>query len=76
MNIICGKRKPPGDRWEIKDSDGVFESLTDALNQVYLKFGVTNFNVDAKEGTIQIDDGVEEPAPPPKIWDLYGEKDG
>ena len=69
MNIICGKRKPPGDRWEIKDSDGVFESLTDALNQVYL-------NVDAKEGTIQIDDGVEEPAPPPKIWDLYGEKDG
>ena len=27
-------------------------------------------------GEISIDDGKEAPKPPPKTWDLYGEKSG
>ena len=54
----------------------VFESLTECLNQIYLVKGVTNFEVDAGVGEILIDDGIEAPKAPPKIWDLYGEKNG
>ena len=34
------------------------------------------FDVDAGAGEISIDDGKEAPKPPPKVWDLYGEKSG
>ena len=34
----------------------------------------TKFDVDASAGKISIDDGKEAPKPPPKVWDLYGER--
>jgi len=74
MKVTYAKRLPPGDRWQINNE--IFESLTDCLNQIFLERGITYFEVDAKSGEIHIDDGVAEPKPPPKMWDLYGEKGG
>ena len=73
MKVVYAKRFPPGDRWKI-DND-VFESLTECLNQIFLTKGITQFEVDAGIGEISIDDGEEAPKPPPKTWDLYGERD-
>jgi len=74
MKVTCAKRLPPGDRWQMGNE--IYESLTECLNQKYLVKGVTNFEVDAGVGEILIDDGIEAPKAPPKIWDLYGEKNG
>ena len=74
MKVIYAKRVPPGDRWQIGNE--LFESLTECLNQIFLTEGVTKFDVDAGNGEIFIDAGKEAPTPPPKTWDLYGERDG
>ncbi len=74
MKVTCAKRLPPGDRWQMGNE--IYESLAECLNQIYLVKGVTNFEVDAGVGEILIDDGIEAPKAPPKIWDLYGEKNG
>lgn len=72
MKVVYAKRLPPGDRWEINND--IFESLTECLNQIFLIEGVSKFDVDAANGEVLIDDGKEAPKPPPKTWDLYGEK--
>ena len=72
MKVTYAKRLPPGDRWQIEND--VFESLTECLNQIYLNEGITNFEVNAGDGEILIDDGKEAPKQPPKTWDLYGER--
>ena len=72
MKVVYAKRVPPGDRWQIGNE--LFESLTECLNSIFLKEGTTYFEVDAGTGEIFIDDGKEAPKPPPKVWDLYGEK--
>ena len=72
MKVTYAKRLPPGDRWQIENE--IFESLTDCLNQIFLREKTTIFEVDAKAGEIHIDDGREAPKPPPKMWDLYGER--
>ena len=72
MKVMYAKRVPPGDRWKIEND--VYDSLTECLNQIFLTEGVTTFEVDAGKGEIFIDDGKEPPKAPPKMWDLYGEK--
>ena len=72
MKVAYAKRVPPGDRWQVGNE--LFESLTECLNQIFLKESVTHFEVEAKIGVISIDDGKEAPKPPPKTWDLYGER--
>ena len=74
MKVTYAKRVPPGDRWQINND--IYESLTVCLNQIFLYEGVSKFEVDASVGEIVIDDGKEAPKPPPKTWDLYGERDG
>ena len=72
--MVVAKRVPPGDRWSLVDKEiEVFESITDALNQIYLRYKTTLFEIDAREGTISIDDGVPI-VEPIKTFDLYGEK--
>ena len=74
MDMVVAKRVPPGDRWSLVDKENeVFESFTDALNQIYLRYKTTLFEIDAREGTISIDDGVPI-VEPIKTFDLYGEK--
>ena len=72
MKVAYAKRIPPGDRWQIENE--LFESLTECLNQIFLRENATYFEVDASVGEIFIDDGKEPPKAPPKTWDLYGER--
>jgi len=72
MKVAYARRIPPGDRWQI--GDDLFESLTDCLNEIFLRENITYFDVDAGSGEIFIDDGKAAPKAPPKMWDLYGEK--
>jgi len=72
MKVAYAKRLPPGDRWQIGNE--IFESLTECLNMIFLKEGVTNFEVNAGVGEVLIDDGKAPPKAPPKTWDLYGER--
>ena len=52
MKVTYAKRLPPGDRWQIENE--IFESLTDCLNQIFLRENTTIFEVDAKAGEIHI----------------------
>ena len=65
MKTLVGNRIPPGDRWSLidDDSDIVYGSLTDCLNQVFIVHQATQFFIDAKKGEIYIEDGVEKPQP-------------
>ena len=72
MKVVYAKRVPPGDRWQIDNE--LFESLTECLNEIFMREQATKFDVDAGVGEISIDDGKEAPKPPPKVWDLYGER--
>ena len=39
MLKVIGHRLPPGDRWQLETVDGhVYNSLTEALNEVYKQF--------------------------------------
>ena len=75
MKTLVGNRIPPGDRWSLidDDSDIVYGSLTDCLNQVFIVHQATQFFIDAKKGEIYIEDGVEKPQPVMK-YSLYGEE--
>ena len=75
MKTLVGNRMPPGDRWSLidDDSDIVYGSLTDCLNQVFIVHQATQFFIDAKKGEIYIEDGVEKPQPIKK-FSLYGEE--
>ena len=76
VKVKVAKRVPPGDRWSPLDNETVIlDSLTDVLEYVYQKEGVTQFFMDAREGftyIIQQEEKVIEPEPT-KTWSLYGE---
>ena len=65
MKTLVANRVPPGDRWAIieDESDIVFGSLTDCLNQIHIVHQATQFYLDAVAGTVSIDDGVPVVAP-------------
>ena len=75
MKKLVANRVPPGDRSVMIDyqSDNIYGSVTDCLNQVYLVHEITKFFIDAKKGEIYIEDGVEKPQPIKK-YTLYGEE--
>ena len=51
MKELVAERVPPGDRWALinEDSDIVFGSLTDCLNQIFVVHKATQFFIDAKK---------------------------
>ena len=73
MKELVANRVPPGDRWALleDESDIVFGSLTDCLNQIFVVHQGTQFYIDAKKGEVYI--GVEKPQPVKK-YSLYGEE--
>ena len=75
MKELVASRIPPGDRWALieNESDIVYGSLTDCLNQIYVVHKATQFVIDAKKGEVYIEDGVEKP-PTVKKFSLYGEE--
>ena len=76
-NELIATRVPPGDRWMPLDNETVvLESLTDVLEYIYQKEGVTQFFMDAREGLTYIIEKEEKiiEKEPPKKWSLYGEE--
>ena len=75
MKELVAQRVPPGDRWALIDeeSDILFGSLTDCLNQIFMVRQATQFFIDAKKGDVYIEDGTEKPQPIKK-FSLYGEE--
>ena len=75
MKQLVANRVPPGDKWTLTedDSDIVYGSLTDCLNQIFMVHKATQFYIDAKKGEVYIEDGVEKPQPVKK-YSLYGEE--
>ena len=77
VKVKVAKRVPPGDRWTPLDNETVIlDSLTDVLEYVYQKEGITQFYMDAREGytyIIETEEKVVEPEPTKK-WSLYGEE--
>ena len=75
MKELVAQRVPPGDRWvlEEEESDVIYGSLTDCLNQIFMIHQATQFFIDAKIGEVYIEDGVEKPQPVKK-YSLYGEE--
>ena len=75
MKQLVANRVPPGDKWALleDDSEIVYGSLTDCINQVYLVHQSHQFLIDAKKGEVYIEDGVEKPQPIKK-YSLYGEE--
>ena len=50
IKVKVAKRVPPGDRWSPLDNETVIlDSLTDVLEYVYQKQGITQFYMDARE---------------------------
>ena len=75
MKELKATRVPPGDRWAIIDDDEerVYGSLTELLNAIFVKTGMTQFYMDAKKGEVHIEDGKAKPEPIKK-YSLYGEE--
>ena len=77
IKVKVAKRVPPGDRWSPLDNETVIlDSLTDVLEYVYQKKGITQFYMDAREGytyVIETEEKVIEPEPTKK-WSLYEKK--
>ncbi len=75
MKELVAERTPPGDRWILleSESDIVYGSLTDCLNQIFVLHKATQFYVDSKAGKVYIEDGVDKPQPIKK-FSLYGEE--
>ena len=73
--LVVMRRYPPGDRWVIPpDNLTIFNSLTEALEELFQRTGTTEFFVSAKEGTISVivteEVKVEKPI---QKYSLYGE---
>ena len=75
MKELVVTRVPPGDKWALlnDESDIVYGSLTDCLNQIFMVHEAKQFFIDAKKGEGYIEDGVEKPQPVKK-YRLYGEE--
>ena len=65
MKELVATRVPPGDKWALlnDESDIVYGSLTDCLNQIFMVHEATQFFIDAKKGEVYIEDGGEKPQP-------------
>ena len=75
MKELVAERIPPGDRWAMieSDSDIVYGSLTDCLNQVFVVHQATQFFIDAKKGEVYIEEDGVETKKEIKKYSLYGE---
>ena len=72
MKQLCLRRLPPGDRWTDTEDDVVSDNLTDALNHVFKREGVTNFTIQAASGEVYMLTDEKEPEVI-KSYGLYGE---
>jgi hypothetical protein len=69
------KRVPPGDRWQSQDGKSpILESLTDALEWMYQRTGMTEYFISARRGVVEtIEDRVIEVEKPIRKFSIYDE---
>ena len=72
MKVLALRRVPPGDRWTDVEDDVMSDNLTDALNHVFKREGVTNFVIDAATGEVFMLTDEKEPEVVRK-YSIYGE---
>ena len=75
MKKLVLTRIPPGDTWKDPKDKEVMETLTDAINHVYMRTGDKQFFIDCARGEIHVDDGIE-PEKEPSMYSIYGEELG
>ena len=73
MKHLVLTRIPPGDTWKDPKDKEVMDSLTDAINHVYLRTGDKQFYIDCAQGEVYVDDGQEAPKER-KLYNIYGEE--
>ena len=74
MKELKATRIPPGDRWALVNEDEqIYSSLTEVLNKIFMDSGLTQCYIDAQNGEVHGEDGVEKPEPV-KRYSLYGEE--
>ena len=59
MKHLVLTRIPPGDKWKDPKDKEVMETLTDAINHIFLRTGDKQFYIDCAKGEVYTDDGVE-----------------
>ena len=72
MKVLALRRVPPGDRWTDVEDDVMSDNLTDALNHVFKREGVTNFVIEAATGEVFMLTDEKEPEVIRK-YSIYGE---
>ena len=72
MKVLALRRVPPGDRWTDVEDDVMMDNLTDALNHVFKREGVTNFTIEASNGEVYMLTDEKEPEVIRK-YSIYGE---
>ena len=72
MKVLALRRVPPGDRWTDVEDDVMSDNLTDALNHVFKREGVTNFTIEAANGEVYMLTDEKEPEVIRK-YSIYGE---
>ena len=74
MKELKATRIPPGDRWAlVTEDEQIYPSLTEVLNKIFMDSGLTQFYIDAQNGEVHGEDGVEKPETIKK-YSLYGEE--
>ena len=74
-NILVAERVPPGDQWKLIGGEEIHPSLTEALNDYYIK-SVTKpiaYRLEPMNGKLFaiVNENVEPPAP--KKYSIYGD---
>ena len=72
MKVLALRRVPPGDRWTDVEDDVMMDNLTDALNHIFKREGVTNFQIEAANGEVYMLTDEKEPEVIRK-YSIYGE---
>lgn len=70
------ERVPPGDRWKEIDGTIIYNSLTDALNEVFDKTNIRDYFIAAGDGqvfSVTYRDAEPLPPPKPKKFSIYGD---
>ena len=73
MKHLVLTRIPPGDKWKDPKDKEVMDTLTDAINHIFMRTGDKQFIVDCSKGEVYTDDGVEAPKEE-KLYNIYGEE--
>ena len=73
LKTLVLTRVPPGDRWSPKDSDLIFDSLTEGLEYAYSKTQCRDYYLAALDGKVYSITKEQRAPEPEKKFSIYGE---